>query len=112
MKPLPTALTIAITLGIFCIPFAAQSGEQDLLASPLTFDKAIEVALEEQPGTVAEIGLERANGEVVIEIEVVTNTGEEIEFHLDPVTGDILAKWIDTDPTDDPTEGNDAVGEE
>lgn len=80
----------------------AQTAAAPPLASPLTFDEAIAIALEAQPGTIAEIGLERADGTVVIEIEVVNEAGEEIEFHLDAQSGEILSTWTDDDPTDDP----------
>ncbi|MEM9221875.1 MAG: PepSY domain-containing protein [Pseudomonadota bacterium] len=86
-------------------PVWAQSSPP--LASPLTFDEAIAVALAQQPGEIAEIALERAGGRVVIDIEVVTAAGEEVEFHLHPVTGEVLMTWVDDDPSDDPGASDD-----
>ncbi|WP_371223260.1 hypothetical protein [Roseovarius sp. 2305UL8-3] len=43
----------------------------------------------------------------MIDIEVVTEAGEEAEFHLDPESGDILATLTDDDPSDDPGETDD-----
>lgn len=88
-------------LSAFAIPAWGQSDAQTLLASPLTFNEAIAIALDAQPGEIAEVGLERVDGEVVIEIEVATEAGTEVEFHLHPETGRILSTWVDDDPGDD-----------
>lgn len=95
------ALAFAISAGLA----SAQSTSEPPLASPLTFDEAIAIALEAQPGTIAEVALDRANGRVVIDIEVVNADGDEVEFALDAESGEILWTHIDDDPTDDPGEG-------
>ncbi|MEM9898942.1 MAG: hypothetical protein AAF742_06140 [Pseudomonadota bacterium] len=59
------------------------------LGSPLTFDAAIEVALSEHLGEIVEVALERANGKVVVDIEVVTAGADEVDLHLHPVTGEL-----------------------
>jgi len=96
-----------ILLSCGALPVGAQSEVQPPLASPLTFNAAIAIALAEQPGTIAEIALERWYGDVVIDIEVVTEAGEEVEFHLHPESGEILATWVDDDPSNDPGETDD-----
>lgn len=83
-------------------PAWGQPNVEPPLSSPLTFNEAVAVALEAQPGTIAEVALERADGRIVIEIEVVNSDGDEVEFQLDAQSGEILSTWIDDDPTDDP----------
>lgn len=95
-------LSGTVLLSFVAVPHLAQSQELPPLASPLTFDAASALALQEQPGKIVEIALEHVNGGVVIDIEVETEAGEEVEFHLDPESGDILATWVDDDPSDDP----------
>ncbi|MBV6631496.1 MAG: PepSY domain-containing protein [Alphaproteobacteria bacterium] len=101
---LATAIAVAIPLGIIGAKALADSEPKPPLASPLTFDQAIAIALEQQPGTIEEIALEREDGKVFIEIEVLTDQGDEVEFMLDPQTGDIISSWTDDDPSDDPGE--------
>ncbi|MDP5218127.1 PepSY domain-containing protein [Ruegeria sp. 2205SS24-7] len=109
MKNVAILAASAGTLSLLCTMGSAQSAaDQPPLASPLTFNEAISIALEEQPGTIAEIALERSNGDVVIDIEVINEVGDEVEFHLDPATGEILSSWTDDDPGDDPGETDDA----
>ncbi|MEM9760993.1 MAG: PepSY domain-containing protein [Pseudomonadota bacterium] len=98
--------TLVAVLALVGAQAFAQPDEPQPLASPLTFNEAIAIALEEQPGVIAEIALERWQGDVVIDIEVVNEDGE-YEFHLDPETGEILAMWLDDDPSDDPGETED-----
>ncbi len=108
MKNLVFLAASAVTLGLLSTTSDAQlAADQPPLASPLTFNEAIAIALAEQPGTIAEIALERSDGDVVIDIEVINEVGDEIEFHLDPETGDILYSWTDDDPSDDPGETDD-----
>ena len=97
-SPIAAAFAAILTAGAVF----AQTDPEPPLASPLTFDQAIAIALEEQPGEIAEVALDRANGRVVIDIEVVDENGEEVEFALDAQTGEILWTHIDDDPTDDP----------
>ncbi|MEM6902224.1 MAG: PepSY domain-containing protein [Pseudomonadota bacterium] len=101
LVPLAAALTLAVVANQALADRSAQP-----LASPLTFDEAIAIALEAQPGTIAEVALERDFDRVVIEIEVVNELDQEVEFKLDAQTGAILSTHIDDDPSDDP-EGED-----
>lgn len=109
MKNIAILATSAVSLSLLSTMGSAQlAADQPPLASPLTFNEAISIALEEQPGTIAEIALERSNGDVVIDIEVINEVGDEIEFHLDPESGEILSSWTDDDPSNDPGETDDA----
>lgn len=107
MDRIRRTLTLAAALSFASTTVHAGSASEPPLASPLTFDAAIAIALAEQPGEIAEIALERADGKVVIEIEVVAVSGEEHEFHLDPQSGAVLNRWRDDDPSDDPETGVD-----
>lgn len=108
MKNVAVLTASAAAFGLLCTASSAQLAiDQTPLASSLTFNEAIAIALEEQPGTIAEIALERSNGNVVIDIEVINDVGDEIEFHLDPETGEILSSWTDDDPSNDPGETDD-----
>ena len=66
-------------------------------------DQAIAIVLAEEPGTVAEAEIDQFNGRQVFDIEVVNSEGQEVEFKVDVETGEILERWIDDDPSDDPT---------
>ncbi|MEM1236319.1 MAG: tripartite tricarboxylate transporter substrate-binding protein [Pseudomonadota bacterium] len=92
--------TLSVALGVLAIPVSAQSNE----GTPLTIDQAIAIALEVQPGTVAEAEPDQFEGRPVIDIEIVNEAGEEIEFKVDVQTGEILNQWTDDDLTDDPGE--------
>ncbi|MEL7454595.1 MAG: PepSY domain-containing protein [Pseudomonadota bacterium] len=102
MKNQLVAAASAFAIVGFAAPALGRPDVEPLLTSPLTFNEAIAVALEAQPGTITEVALERANGKIVIEIEVVNSGGDEVEFQLDAQSGEILSTWIDDDPTDDP----------
>lgn len=95
-------MAVALTLAAISTQAFAEDTAKPPLASPLTFNEAIAIALEAQPGTIAEIGLEHEDGRVVIEIEVVNQFEQEIEFQLDAETGEILSTHLDDDPSDDP----------
>lgn len=71
----------------------------------LTAEEASQIALELQPGTIAEAELDQFEGRAVFDIEVVNAAGEEIEFKIDVETGEVLNQWTDNDPTDDPMSG-------
>ena len=108
MKNVAVLTASAVALGLLCTASSAQLAvDKPPLASSLTFNKGIAIALEAQPGTIAEIALEHSNGDVVIDIEVINDVGDEIAFHLDPETGEILSSWTDEDPSDDPGETDD-----
>jgi uncharacterized membrane protein YkoI len=66
---------------------SAQSTEQTQLIGT---QKAIEIALAEVPGEVAETELERDDSPPVYEIEIVTAEGVEMEIEIDAKTGEVL----------------------
>ncbi|MDJ0857521.1 MAG: PepSY domain-containing protein [Dinoroseobacter sp.] len=96
-----TAPVLALTVGLLTLPVAALAMDKELL----TAEDAIAIALEAEPGTIAEAELDQYEGRQVFDIEVLNAAGEEIEFQIDAKTGEILNEWIDDDPTDDPVAG-------
>ncbi|GEM_PF-3491556 len=102
MKQTKAFMVSAFVIGLYSMPLTAQADPEPPLASPLTFDKAIAIALEAQPGTIEEVALDRANGRVIIDIEVLTKAGDEVEFALDAQSGEILWSHVDDDPSNDP----------
>ncbi|MEM7041694.1 MAG: PepSY domain-containing protein [Pseudomonadota bacterium] len=101
----PHMIVAATALSFLNGAALAEPHDKPPLASPLTFDQAIAIALAEQPGEVFEIALERHDARVVTDIEVVNEAGHEVEFTLDARTGEILSTKIDDEPSDDPGEG-------
>ncbi|MDJ0992017.1 MAG: PepSY domain-containing protein [Dinoroseobacter sp.] len=97
-----TAPVLALTVGLLTLPVAALAMDKELL----TAEDAISIALEAEPGTIAEAELDQYEGRQVFDIEVLNAAGEEIEFQIDAQTGEILNEWIDDDPTDDPVAGS------
>ncbi|MEM6891124.1 MAG: tripartite tricarboxylate transporter substrate-binding protein [Pseudomonadota bacterium] len=83
------------TIGLLAGPALSQETQ-------LTVDDAVAIALEAQPGTIAEAEEGQFDGRIVAEIEVLNEAGEEIEFMIDLASGDILSIVADDDPTDDP----------
>lgn len=68
------------------------------MASPLTFDEVIATALDAQPGEIDELVLDRHEGQVVVDVDVLTAAGEEGEFKIDAMSGETLTRWTDDDP--------------
>ncbi|MBO9448342.1 heme-binding protein [Ruegeria sp. R14_0] len=95
-----TALTTS--LSVLAVTVFAQGVEK----KPLTIDEAIAIALAAQPGTVAEAEPDQFEGRPVIDIEIVNDAGQEVEFKVDVETGEILNQWVDDDPSDDPVSSN------
>lgn len=107
MKTIQKPLIIATTLSLTVAPVLALAASETPAPS-LAVEQAIAIALEAQPGTIAEAELDQFEGKPVYDIEIVNAAGEEIEFKVDAATGEILNKWTDDDPTDDPVTGTDA----
>ena len=89
-------ITVSVAaLGLVAGPALSQETQ-------LTIDDAVAIALEAQPGTIAEAEEGQFDGQIVAEIEVLNEAGEEIEFTIDLASGEILSVVTDDDPTDDP----------
>lgn len=95
----PKPIVIAFALGLLSAPVFAQSAPE---TPAINVEQAIAIALEAQAGTIAEAELDAFEGRPAYDIEVVNEAGKEIEFKVDAETGEILNKWTDDDPTDDP----------
>lgn len=91
-----TGLAVIAAAGI-----AAAVSAQDLAAqAELTREQAIEIALAQVPGTVAEIELERHRGALVYEVEILSETGQETEVEIAAGTGDILKIEVEDEACD------------
>ncbi|WP_170334574.1 heme-binding protein [Ruegeria arenilitoris] len=95
-------IAVTTSFGVLAVPAVAQSAEN----TALSIDEAVAIALEAQPGTVAEAEPDQFEGRPVIDIEIVNDAGQEVEFKVDIETGQILNQWIDDDPSDDPITTN------
>lgn len=60
----------------------------------ITVDKAVAIAQKEFPGTVKEVELDEDDGRLIYEIEIKAN-GEEADFEIDAMTGEIILIEID-----------------
>ena len=96
------SLAIGMALSLLATPALAQTTAQTPAAVSLTVEEAIAIALEAQPGTIGEAELDRFEGRPAYDIEVINATGDEVEFKVDAETGEILNRWIDDDPANDP----------
>ena len=58
--------------------------------TPLTHDEAIKAALAAMPGNIIKTELDRDDGVLVWEVELVNNENQHYEFEIDAYTGKIL----------------------
>ena len=96
------SLAIIMALSLSATPILAQAASDGPSAPALSPQEAIAIALEAQPGTIEEAELDRFEGRPAYDIEVMNATGDEVEFKVDAETGEILNRWIDDDPANDP----------
>lgn len=61
-------------------------------AAKITVDQAIKTATDKTPGVVIEAELEKKDGKVVWEVEVVTTEGKTAEIHVDADSGVVMAE--------------------
>lgn len=57
----------------------------------LAEERVAELALQQRPGRVVELELEREHGRLVYEVEVHDEAGKEWKLSLDAATGEVLA---------------------
>ena len=58
----------------------------------ITVEQAIKTATDKTPGVVIEAELEKKDGKVVWEVEVVTAEGKTAEIHVDADSGVVMAE--------------------
>lgn len=73
------------------------SAEQGTPNPLLSEAQAIEIALNAAPGEVQKSELEREDGVMVYEIEILTAEGFEMEVEIDAGTGDVLEVEVEDD---------------
>ena len=98
-------LSTLVLAGGFTGMVSAQSAA---IATGLTEEQIIEIALTEVPGEVAEVELERSHGQAIFEVEIVDVNGVEMELEISADTGDILAIEAEGDDCDKDDETKDA----
>lgn len=81
------ALTGLILTGLAVGTVSAQAAAD---ATGLTEAQAIEIALLEVPGEVQEVELEKEDGIMVYEIEILNAAGQEFEVEIAAATGAVL----------------------
>jgi len=74
----------SIKLGLFDDEESAYS----LVKIPM--EQVLKIALDKTPGQIVSAKLEKDDGYLVYEVKVVDKSNEEVEFDIDPVTGEIL----------------------
>ncbi len=86
------------------------SAQSAALATGLTEEQIIEIALNEVPGEVTEVELERHRRQQVFEVEILGVDGVEMELTIAADTGEILkvdAEGSDCDKDDDDEDDDD-----
>ena len=69
-------------------------------ATGLSMEQAIEIALLEVPGEVQEAELEREDGVMVYEIEILDANGQEFEIEIAADTGEVIEIEAEDDDDD------------
>ena len=69
-------------------------------ATGLTMEQAIEIARLEVPGVVQEAELEREDGMMVFEIEILSDDGQEFEIVIAADTGTVIEVDAEDDQND------------
>ena len=77
---------------------SAQSAAQ---ATGLSEEQAIEIALLEVPGDVQEVELEKEDGMMVFEIEILDADGQEFEIEIAADTGAVIEVEAEDDDDDE-----------
>lgn len=67
----------------------------------VTKAQATEIALQKVPGTVDEVELEKEDGKVVWEVEIIAANKQEHELLIDANSGEIIKQELDDDDHDD-----------
>lgn len=96
------SLGTAAALVALSAPLVASQTTEDTSVDILAVEDAVAIALEAQPGEIGEAELDTFEGRPAYDIEIINDAGEEIEFKIDAETGDILHRWTDDDPDNDP----------
>jgi len=86
---------IALTWGLALSSERTQEQGKGLLTANLSMEKAIAIANTTFPGQVLEAELEREDGQVVYEIEIVSTTGVVTEIKVDAQSGELLSSKIE-----------------
>ncbi len=92
------ALTGLVMTGALVGTVSAQSAAD---ATGLSEEQAVQIALLEIDGDVQEVELEREDGKMVYEIEILNAEGQEFEVEIAADTGAVLEIEAEDDEDDD-----------
>jgi uncharacterized iron-regulated membrane protein len=87
-----TAGLVALGLsgtGLAFAQTASESPSETAATTSISFEEALAIAREAQPGSVEEIERDREDGVTVFEVEIETADGE-VEVMIDATTGEVL----------------------
>ncbi len=102
-KALTAGIAVIVIAGASVVGFASHRNHDHrdhdsanlIQEASISMNQAIEIALAEVPGKVVEAELEREDGAVIWEIEVVDSQNQMFEFEIDASSGDILEKELE-----------------
>jgi uncharacterized protein YpmB len=77
-------------------------------ATGLSEEQAIAIALTEVSGEVQEVELEKEDGVMIYEIEILDAAGQEFEIEISADTGDVLEVEAEDEDDDDDDDTDDA----
>ena len=99
-KLIATGLITALVASTMTVSMAgtgsSDENEAELVSqATLSNEQAVAIALAQVPGKVAETEIEKEDGVLVWEVEVVNNQNEIYEITIDANTGEVLEKELD-----------------
>ena len=91
--------TLAITIAVLIMSLSMSVGPSWAIfetkaelssMAQITMDKAVEIALQKVPGKAVEAGIEKEDGRVAYEIEIIDTSNTKHKLHVDARTGAIM----------------------
>lgn len=84
------------TTGLAVAQTTSESSGDTAVTTSISFEEALAIAREAQPGSVEEIERDREDGVTVFEVEIETAEGE-VEVMIDATTGEVLSVETEDD---------------
>lgn len=99
MKKIHTIIATTLVGAAFAIGgLTAQAGDALLAAqAKITIEQAIDIAIKTVPGTVVSAEFDKEHGQLVWEVEVLTDNQQVMELNIDANDGTVLKQKIDND---------------
>ncbi len=90
-------IATAAVAGVLAAGTLAYADNLQSYEGALPIQQASELALNIVPGTIIEAELEREDGVLIWEVEVVNGENQTVELMLDAMSGELLGQEIDDD---------------